>query len=626
MRRAAVLAAALLVLVALPVAARADVSSRGAIAIAKAQPDGSALLLSHPDARFSVRRAGKNWLVLVREALPGAPLASWVIERASGRVVSESPPGGIRRLEDTAAIKLALADPKVADWLKRYKAHTQYATFEPTLHTWTVHVNAGQPYGEVAQVEVDDRTGKVNHAWTGPQVNWGMARGYKGWFGRKLNDTRLWLAFCAVFLIALVDWRRILTLHTLDVVALLSFSVSLWYFERGLVFWAVPLQYPPMIYLIARLSWMGLRPRLQPMRAGRLPTWALATLMVFLIGFRLGLNAFDATVIDVGYAGTVGADRVLRGQLPYGNFPDSSGTPCGVKHLDGTSSAYRQAKQGGRCESPVANGDTYGPVNYAAYVPAVAVTGWTGRWDDLPASHGTSCIFDLACVAGMAAIGWRYGRMRLALLCGLAWVAYPFTGYALQANTNDMIVAAFAIWAFAFAASPIRRGTLLALASWTKFAPLVLWPLWSRYPRGEDEPRHSFLRGAAGLALGSVLAGLLLLPGGRDGVQLFWDRTVGFQIGRSSPFSVWAWDVYPGFPDLAGLQIALEAVLITCAVALAFRPRKLDVVQLAAFSGALMLGFELVLTHWSYLYLPWAFPFALLPLVLPSRAPEAAAR
>ena len=115
-----------------------------------------------------------------------------------------------------------------------------------------------------------------------------MARGYKGWFGRKLNDTRLWLAFCAVFLIALVDWRRILTLRTLDLVALLSFSVSLWYFERGLVFWAVPLQYPPMIYLIARLTWMGLRPRLQPMRTGRLPTWALAALMVFLIGFRLG--------------------------------------------------------------------------------------------------------------------------------------------------------------------------------------------------------------------------------------------------------------------------------------------------------------------------------------------------
>ena len=164
-------------------------------------------------------------------------------------------------------IRIALRDPKVADWVRRYKAHTQYASYNPTFHTWTVHVNAGKQYGEIAQVEIDDRTGKVLHAWTGPQVSWTMARGYKGWFGRKLNDTRLWLAFCAVFLVALVDWRRIWTLRTLDLVALLSFSVSLWYFERGLVFWAVPLQYPPMIYLIARLVWIGLRARPRPRRA-----------------------------------------------------------------------------------------------------------------------------------------------------------------------------------------------------------------------------------------------------------------------------------------------------------------------------------------------------------------------
>jgi hypothetical protein len=616
--RAAALLAALLVLVALPAAAQAAISPREAIVIARQQPEAHRLLLSHPDARFTVRRAGTNWLVLAHQAFPTTPLASWLVDRASGRVRGRSPIDAIQSLDDVAAIRIALHDPKAADWIKRYKAHTQYATYDSTFHLWTVHVNAGARYGEVAQVIVDDRTGKVTHAWTGPQVSWGMARGYKGWFGRKLNDTRLWLAFCAVFLLALVDWRRILTLRTLDLVALLAFSVSLWYFERGLVFWAVPLQYPPMVYLIGRLTWIGLRAGPQPTRTGRLPSWALAALMVFLIGFRLGLNAFDATVIDVGYAGTVGADRILRGQTPYGTFPDSSGAACGVLQSDGSSSAYRQAKEDDRCESPVANGDTYGPVNYAAYVPAVAVTGWTGRWDGLPASHGTSSIFDLACVAGMAAVGWRFGRLRLALVCGLAWVAYPFTGYALQANTNDMIVAAFAIWGFASLTSPVRRGTLLALAAWTKFAPLVLWPLWSRYPRGRAAPRRSLLRGLGGLALGTALAGLLLIPGGIDGLGVFWDRTFGFQLGRSSPFSIWAWGIYPGFPDLGSEQTVLEALLATCAFALAFRPRQLDAVQLAALSGALVLGFELVLTHWSYLYLPWAFPFALLALVLPS--------
>jgi hypothetical protein len=186
-----------------------------------------------------------------------------------------------------------------------------------------------------------------------------------------------------------------------------------------------------------------------------------------------------------------------------------------------------------------------------------------------------------------------------------------------------MIVAAFSIWAFAFAVSPIRRGMLLALASWTKFAPLVVWPLWSRYPRSGAEPGgRSFLQGVGGLAAGTALAGLLLLPGGAGlhAVRLFWDRTAGFQLGRSSPFSIWDWNGYlPGFPSLGGVQTALEALLVTAAVLLAFRPRRLDALQLAAFSGALVLGFELVLTHWSYLYLPWAFPFALLALVLPSQ-------
>ena len=545
--RAAVLAA-LLAFAGAPAVAQAAVSSQEALKIVRQLPAARTLLLTHPRATFSAQAAGSDWLVIVRQAFPKTPLASWLVDRTTGEVTGHSPTASIQRLEDTAVIRIALRDPKVADWVRRYKAHTQYASFDSTFHTWTVHVNAGQRYGEIAQVEIDDRTGKVLHAWTGPQVSWTMARGYAGWFGRKLNDTRLWLAFCAVFLLALVDWRRIWTLRTLDLVALLSFSVSLWYFERGLVFWAVPLQYPPMVYLIARLTWIGIKARPQTASTGRLPAWALAALAVFLIGFRLGLNAFDATVIDVGYAGTVGADRLLRGQLPYGHFPDASGVACGVRNSDGTSSAYRQANEDGRCESPVANGDTYGPVNYAAYVPAVAVAGWTGRWDDLPASHGTSCIFDLACAAGMAAVGWRFGRVKMALLCALAWLAYPFTGYALQANTNDMIVSAFAIWGFALATSPIRRGVLLALASWTKFAPLVLWPLWSRYPRGGGDRavrslparrRRTRARDGAGRRCCCCRAA----PAAA--VRLFWDRTAGFQLGRSSPFSIWDWNGLP---------------------------------------------------------------------------------
>ena len=38
----------------------------------------------------------------------------------------------------------------------------------------------------------------------------------------------------------------------------------------------------------------------------------------------------------------------------------------------------------------------------------------------------------------------------------------------------------------------------------------------------------------------------------------------------------------------------------------------------------MLVGFELALTHWSYLYIPWFFPFVLLALLLPRR--QAASR
>ena len=40
-----------------------------------------------------------------------------------------------------------------------------------------------------------------------------------------------------------------------------------------------------------------------------------------------------------------------------------------------------------------------------------------------------------------------------------------------------------------------------------------------------------------------------------------------------------------------------------------FVPRRKTPLQLAALTGFLLIGFELVLTHWFYLYIPWFFPF-----------------
>jgi len=104
------------------------------------------------------------------------------------------------RTTKNQAIALFVANDKVADWLKRYppKPVTD-ATFKQGV--WTVNVWSGKA-GEIATGTVDDGTGSVVEAWTGPQVAWKMGRGYKGAFGgEKINSYTVWLGLCAIFLL-----------------------------------------------------------------------------------------------------------------------------------------------------------------------------------------------------------------------------------------------------------------------------------------------------------------------------------------------------------------------------------------------------------------------------------------
>jgi len=70
-----------------------------------------------------------------------------------------------------------------------------------------------------------------------------MARGYPGAFGRHVNALYIWLPMCALFLLAFFDFRRPLKLLHLDLLVLLSLSVSLAFFNHGRIDQSVPLVY-----------------------------------------------------------------------------------------------------------------------------------------------------------------------------------------------------------------------------------------------------------------------------------------------------------------------------------------------------------------------------------------------
>jgi hypothetical protein len=256
-------------------------------------------------------------------------------------------------------------------------------------------------------------------------------------------------------------------------------------------------------------------------------------------------------------------------------------------------------------------------------VPGYLAFGWSGTWDALPAAHATSILFDLLAMIGLALVGLRFGGVRLASTLAFAWAAFPFTQYVSNANSNDAIMPALLIWGFWLASSAWARGGAVALAGWTKFAALLLAPLWLTYPDGLRPRRVGRFGLAFAGATALAFAVLLLEPDPVHAARVFAERTLGFQLDRESPFSLWGWGQYhaAGVPDLHVVQLVLEVVLVGLAVALAFVPRRKSPLQLAALTAALMIGFELVLTHWFYLYIPWFFPFVAITLFL--RAPQA---
>ena len=444
-----------------------------------------------------------------------------------------------------------------------------------------------------------------------------MARGVKGAFGgAKIDSPWVWGAFCLVFLVGLGRLRRPLSLRNLDLVMLLSPTASLWFFNHGDVFTAVPLFYPALVWVAARGLWVGFTGRGSRSRV-LWPTWILLACRRLRRGVPYRPERRGSNVIDVGYSGVIGAERIVsEGEAPWGHFPNEGSLPaCGPADASGEIRDHVQTN--GRCESANPQGDTYGPTAYEAYIPGYLIRGWSGKWDDLPAVHLTSILFDVLTMIGLWLVGRRFGGARLAAVLAFAWAAYPFTQYASSSNTNDTIMPCLLVYGFWLASSPVGRGVFGALSGWSKFASLIVVPLWATYPGPAAVvalPRRLRRRDAAAFSI------VLLEPSPLHELRVFWDRTIAWQVGRASPFSLWDWRQYHarGLPDLHLVQRALQAALVLGAIAFAWFPRRKSPLQLAALTAALLAGFELVQTYWLYTYIPWFFPFAAIAAFAPA--------
>ena len=488
------------------------------------------------------------------------------------------------RLTPNQALNIANHVPKIHNVLRRHPGSHGEA-YEKGYARWQVSFfPPGPKRVEIAQVLIDDTTGGVLEAWTGYQVAWTMARGYPGAFGRKVNSPWIWVPLSVLFVLPFLDPRRPFRWLHLDLIVLSAFSISLAFFNDADIGTSVPIVYPLLAYLLARMLAVALRRG--PVAPARLlvPASWLAIATVFLIGFRIGLNVTSSNVIDVGYAGVIGADRLSHSEPLYGHFPPDN-----------------------------EHGDTYGPVVYEAYVPFERALPWYGRWDDLPAAHAAALAFDLLCLGLLFVIGRRVRGPTLGVALAYAWASYPFTIFASNSNSNDALVAALVLLAVLAAARPLARGAAAGLAALTKFAPFAVAPVLATH--GLVPGRRS--RGIAFFVIGFlVAAGVAMVPVFEyDSLWDFYRRTVDFQASRGSPFSVW------GLYGWHAAQHVAQALGVVLAVALAFVPRRRDVAGLAAACAAVLIALQLGVTHWFYLYLPWFFGLVMLAVL--ARAPLA---
>ncbi|MGI9048025.1 MAG: glycosyltransferase family 87 protein [Rubrobacteraceae bacterium] len=525
-----------------------------------------------------------TWQAVLTESASGTPVARATVADDTGKVgqVKILPEGktiSYPTLTKGEAEKLAAANQRIRQELSQYGTYitnAEYANGQWTVHFWIKKNGADQ---EVARAGINDNTWVFDYVYTGDQVSWQLARGDNGAYGKEANYWYIWGPLALVFALAFFRNDKVFSLRNLDVLAMLGFLVSHYFFRNAIPQPAVLLWYPPLIYLFFRTLLMGFGIGERVERTSNFPTPVLFVLAALAAGLVLYLN-LDSRVIDVGYAGVAGGQDILNGLLPYGNMPPDVGT-----------------------------GDTYGPLNYLLYIPFIWLFGYSGQWDFLPAAHALT---DFAFVGGAMALifaGWRLAGPKGAAALVFAWSVFPYTLYTTNNNANDIVVAAVLAVGLALATSPLGRGAAVLAGFSVKLFPLLLVPLWMFHDGRKRSSLYDFVLGGAVII--AISFWVLFLNGHPiESAKLFYEKTLAFQGRRKTP-----WTIFTQLPELEFLKRPLQAATIVLALVVIVFPRKRTVRRLAALSAAIILIFQLTTNYWFYTYITWFEPFIFLALL-----------
>lgn len=247
----------------------------------------------------------------------------------------------------------------------------------------------------------------------------------------------------------------------------------------------------------------------------------LAVALTFVILFR------EPTITDAGRGGASGATLMRAGVLPYGNL------------------------------SPVAGffegGDGYGPLTYAAYIPATYIA---DPYDFVRIGQLSSAGFQLLCLAALGVLGFRARRLPGAMWAMAIWATNPVIVFDTILGFNDQLTTAALLWTAVAMSSPKLRGLVFSLGIWAKFFPIVALPALLRM-RGEG---WRAMASVAGMFVGLTLLLGVYVAHPKHGWHLFVQSIVHGPGATSDAGSLWGvtgWHWGPYIPLAAMTALAL---------------------------------------------------------------------
>jgi hypothetical protein len=518
-----------------------------------------------------------------RRLAAAVALAAFVLVAAAGLLTAREP-----RLPMPAerAVRLGAADPSLRGTLHPGdRARASYVDDQMVKVMW---YRGGRAVA-TAGVRVD---GAVPHA--------GPVPAYAGWGAGISHRLAVLGGLTALFLLATLR-LPLRAPRTLDTLALAALVVPASLIDRGRFGPAEGIAAALLLYLGARGAWLAARrPRADRDDAASTPapvllTAAAARLNLPRLPAQVTFGVLVATVlvtltstgiVDIAVADMEGATLLTHGTLPYGHMPGD-----------------------------IVHGDTYGLPIYLFYAPFAALWPMADGWADASGALVANVLVLLACLAGAGAAtrGARWPAV-------LALLAFPAALMSTSSGTNDVLIAALLVWAFAWWTRPAASSALLMLAGVAKLAPLAIVPLWLARLRGAALWRAL----AACAAVGLVSLAALVALGGL-GAPRAMAEAMAFQLGRRSELSVWT---ALGLQPLQPLAKALVIAAVAGGTVLVWGDRNVaaDPRRVAGLVVAVLAALQLSANRWAPMYLLWLAPPALVALLGPAASQPAAAR